>query len=427
MKLTRTAELFLFDTCTHKCAYCHLAETGKVLDNSQTRPFKDLDFIKKIADFFTSRTNEDENWLLTLTGGEPLLMPNLRQFVDKIGEAGNKVAFYSALLVGEHTDQYKYLMTDGVKYTDYIMASFHPEAEQIEEKFFEKLRSLKSVGHNIIFRIVGHPDRLERLDQLAEKCRALDIAFHPTTLFSPEYPNKYTEDQREILTKHFVSKNQYIQLNNGLKTENLKCHAGSKIISIDMRTGNITPCITVHKPILGNIYENDLKLYRDQIFCPEKGVPCICDIHFQQGIIPGADDREIFAKEKKGYIDPSVNSLSWSDYEANKLEYSEKQVTMGQTETAMFGALDQKFVKREYKKNKNHFESEYAIDNHKEFLTRQFSNDIVDKIEQQRNQILSKRARNEFLRRMIYGNSYDKPNLAQKYLKTLVTKIRNKS
>ena len=427
MTLTRTAELFLFDTCTHKCAYCHLAETGKVLDNSQTRPFKDTQFIQKIANFFTTRTSKDENWLLTLTGGEPLLMPNLRQFVDQIGEAGNKVAFYSALLVGEQTDQYKYLMTDGVKYTDYIMASFHPEAEDIEDKFFEKLKNLKAVGHNIIFRIVGHPDRLERLDTLAEKCRKLDISFHPTTLFSPEYPNKYTDDQKAILTKHFVSKNQYIQLNNGLKTQDLRCHAGSKIISIDMRTGNITPCITVHKPILGNIYENELNLYQDQIFCPEKGVPCICDIHFQQGIVPGADDREVFEREKQGFLDPNENLVSWHDFGAHNLEYSEKQVTMGQTETAMFGALDQKFVKNEYKKNKSHFESEYAVNNHNEFLKRQFSDEIVTNIERQKDKMLARKSRNDYLKKIIYGNPYDKPNLAQKYLKQLVTKLRNHS
>ena len=50
---------------------------------------------------------------------------------------------------------------------------------------------------------------------------------------------------------------------------------------------------------------------------------------------------------------------------------------MGQTETAMFGALSNELVKREYKKNKAHFETDYAENNHKEFLKRQLSKEQV--------------------------------------------------
>ncbi len=75
--MRRVAEIFLFDTCTHKCGYCHFAETGKVLDNSQLKPYTDPKLVDGIVDFFNKRTSETDNWLLALTGGEPLLMPNL--------------------------------------------------------------------------------------------------------------------------------------------------------------------------------------------------------------------------------------------------------------------------------------------------------------------------------------------------------------
>ena len=194
-------------------------------------------------------------------------MINLPLFADLIGSAGNKIGYYSALLVGEQTEQFQYLLGDGVKTTDYIMASFHPEAEKFEDKFFGKIELLKNAGHNVILRIVGHPDRIDRLDELSAICKDLDISFHPTTLFSPEYPDKYNDDQRQKLTKHFLTMGQHIQLNNGLDTKNLKCNAGKDIISIDMRTGNITPCITVHKPVIGNIYENK-QLSKDQFSVP---------------------------------------------------------------------------------------------------------------------------------------------------------------
>jgi len=97
----RIVEMFLFDTCTHKCAYCHFAESGKVLDGSQIKPYRDPAFIDKIVNFFNRRTTAADKWLVTLTGGEPLLMPNLGRLVDGLGARGNKVAYYSALLIGE--------------------------------------------------------------------------------------------------------------------------------------------------------------------------------------------------------------------------------------------------------------------------------------------------------------------------------------
>lgn len=369
---TNTAEIHLFDTCTHKCAYCHLAETGKVLDSSQTRPFRDPEFISNIANFFVSRSDQHNNWLLTLTGGEPLLMPNLRMFSDMVGAAGNKIGYYSALLIGESKDQFQYLLHDGVEYTDYIMASFHPEAEHFEAEFFAKVKKLKDAGHNIILRMVGHPDRIDRLDELSSICEDLDIAFHPTTMFSPEYPNKYTIEEKNKLSKHFVSLNQYIQLENGLDTHDLSCKAGKDIIAIDMRTGHITPCVTVQQPIMGNIYDNTLNLFESEIKCPEPGVPCVCDIHYQQSIIPGSDDSDIFEKEKQGFVDPTTTKLDWSGFEQLDYRYSQLPATIGQTETAMFGAIPTDEVQSAYRENRVFFEGNYSKDNHEQFLLRQF-------------------------------------------------------
>jgi molybdenum cofactor biosynthesis enzyme MoaA len=73
----RVAEIYLFDTCTHRCGYCWLAESGQVLDASQLKPFRDLEFVGRVAGFFNRRTSTSTKWLLQFTGGEPLLCPNL--------------------------------------------------------------------------------------------------------------------------------------------------------------------------------------------------------------------------------------------------------------------------------------------------------------------------------------------------------------
>ncbi len=263
-------------------------------------------------------------------------------------------------------------MEEGAECTDYLMTSFHAEAEEIEDQFFSRIERLKAVGHSVIFRFVGHPDRLDRLADLAARCRDLGVAFHPTPLFSPAYPRAYTDEQRRKLEAYAISLSQIIQLEGGIDTSTSRCTAGSDMISINMRTGQITPCITVASPRLGNIYDNTLTLMPGAIACPSRGVACLCDIHFQQSIVQGADDRHNFEAEKRGFVEPKNLDDLRDVMTSHPLSFSKEVPMIGQTETAGFVALDTCFVKAAYERNKAYFSSDYSKDNHIEFKRRQF-------------------------------------------------------
>jgi organic radical activating enzyme len=300
----RLAEVFMFSTCTHKCGYCWYAESGEVLDFAQLEPFRNPSFIDKVTSFFLSRTVPGNRWLLQLTGGEPLIAPNLDRLLVPLIEADNRVAFYTALLVGPNHPGFRFLLKHSHPQVDYIMASFHPEAEMDEPRYFEKIRMLKDAGHKVFLRFVGQPQRLDRLQELSDRCRDLDICFYPTTLISNNYPGAYTPEQKDILGRHFSSLSQHIQLEGGLAAKNLSCYGGSRIIAINLQTGNITPCITVNRPSLGNIFEDRLELQHEPIRCPEPGIDCKCDIHFQQNIVISAEDRSRFEKQLNGFVPP---------------------------------------------------------------------------------------------------------------------------
>jgi len=294
-------ELYLFDTCTHRCAYCWLAEQGLVLDAEQLKPFRDQAFIDRLSEFFNSRTSARRHWLVTLTGGEPLLMPNLRTFCRALFDHDNRVAFYTALLLDQSHAGFRFLLEHGAPQVDYVMASLHPEAEADEALFFRKVALLKDAGHKVFVRFVGHPARLHRLPSIRAQCEALDVAFYPTTLFSTRYPGAYTDAERHVLADEFSTMSQHVQLAGGVDTTTVRCRAGSKVIAINLKTGDITPCITVSRPLLGNILEDSLDLYSDAIGCPEAGITCNCDVHFQQNIVLGAEDGEPFESLKQGY------------------------------------------------------------------------------------------------------------------------------
>jgi hypothetical protein len=66
----RAAEVYLFETCTMKCGYCWLAESGRVADSSQLAPYRRPGHVEQIAAFFNSRTTAQDAWMLLLTGGD---------------------------------------------------------------------------------------------------------------------------------------------------------------------------------------------------------------------------------------------------------------------------------------------------------------------------------------------------------------------
>ncbi len=297
------AEVYMFDTCTHKCGYCWLAESGQVLDARQLDRFRDEGFVDKVAAFFNSRTSADRTWLVQFTGGEPLLAPNLDRLCGALIAAGNRVAFYTSLFIGRRHPSFRFLLDHPYPETDYVMASFHPEAEHDEEQHLEKFALLREAGHRVYLRYIGHPRRLDRLEHFERRCRELDLTFYPTTLLSNEYPTAYTDEERELLASFFVSDSQVIQLAGGIDTTTSRCWAGSRNIAVNLQTGLVTPCITVDRPIIGNLFDDSLQELPGPIRCPQAGISCVCDVHFQQDIVVGAEDSANFEGAAGGWVD----------------------------------------------------------------------------------------------------------------------------
>ena len=346
----RSAVASVFTTCPYKCGFCTIAETGAVLDALQLSLYKDPAFLGKITGFFNRRTTESEKWHLELTGGEPLLMPNLGCLCHALFAHGNKVSFFTALSIPASHDNFRVLLEASPGNIDYVMAAFHPEAEPEEDLFFEKIELLKRRGHHVLVRFVAHPKRFVLLPRLEQRCRDLDVTFFASNLLSKNYPHAYTESERRTLRGYFSSLTQIVLMDGGLDTTGLSCLAGSTHIAVDFLSGRITRCILVPEPSLGNVFEDRLELIEAPRLCPQQGIACNCDIHFEQDVVPGAEDAVYFQKQKQGFV-PAFSEDEIATHEARLksrgLAFSPRTTNTGQVQDDQQLVFPKSFVKQQ--------------------------------------------------------------------------------
>lgn len=297
----RYMELWLFDTCNFLCGYCSNAETGAVLDKKQLNFYREQENLDKLVSFFNTHSDENNKWLISFTGGEPFLAPNLDYLAKELTKAGHKVCFYTNLSVPLHNKNYSWLNQDSAKQVEYFMCSLHPEWLPRETEFFDRIAQLKEWGVNPIVRFVGHPRLLGMLGPLQKRCDDIGITFYPTTLFSKRYPQAYTDKEKELLQSFMKGYSSLIQLEGGLDVADMKCRAGSLVFASNISEGgDIRPCISANKPVIGNILRNELKEFDREVHCFKREKVCTCDIHFQQDIVVGTSDAEEFALIKNG-------------------------------------------------------------------------------------------------------------------------------
>ena len=293
-------ELWLFDTCNFRCGYCGLVENGAVKNTDQLKPYRDPEYILKIIDFFRKNRPGQRNWTLLLTGGEPMMMPNIGLFVGLLGESGDKLGIYTNGSV-----PFKDVVAeDQLKHVEYVEFSYHPDwhlGKFNTEKFFSNIMWVRERGVPCLVRYVGAPAVLHLLPVLAEKCESLGVGFLPTTLFDPKYPRAYTAEQRSTLASYMSTYGSLLQLEGGVSMHGRTCKAASRIFAARLHQGgDITPCISTDAPRLGNILTGELRIIEGDKRCFKADQLCSCDVHFQQNIVNGVHDSYLFQKVLAG-------------------------------------------------------------------------------------------------------------------------------
>ena len=300
------AEVMLFNTCNFNCAYCGFVTSGTVKNIEDLAPFRDKSYIDKVFDFFERHSTPERKWVLHLSGGEPLLMPNLNYFAERFIGAGHKLAYNTNLsLPIERTGWLEANPPEGISG---LIVSLHAEALERFDKLFEKVRLLRERGYPMVIRMVGHPEFFPRFEELHEKFREIDVSFSVNALYSPNYPRAYTDTERKTLVRYMKVNYEVIRMNGGLDATGLTCFAGSRMLCVALGVsggGDVYPCVNTAVPEnkMGNIFVDEFDLFGGAIECLRKDKVCSCAIHFTHGVVPAADDDDAHRRMLAGFTE----------------------------------------------------------------------------------------------------------------------------
>lgn len=304
----------LFNTCNYRCGYCGFATSGEVQNKNDLSPFRDKAYIDKVVNFFNTNSNDGNKWILHLSGGEPLLMPNLNYFCRSIIESGHKIALNTNLSVP--IDKNGWLENSPPESIDCIITSLHQQSLDNYETIYNRVRLLKEKEYPICVRMVAHPRFIDFFEKLDREFKKIDVSFSVNPFYSPNYPKAYSKNQKDHIIKYMRVNYEVLRLNGGLNMSGRKCHAGSNLICLALGQsgrGKVYPCASTSTEALclGNIFSG-VRLLNEPTTCLREDKVCSCAIHFIHGNIPTADDSEAHQKMVSGY-QPSIET-TWKNW-----------------------------------------------------------------------------------------------------------------
>jgi organic radical activating enzyme len=250
--------------CNFRCFYCANARS-----KYQILPTKKI----PIQQVLHTLNNLQKKIHLTLSGGEPFLVPNLTDVIIQLTQAGHFVSINTNLTSPQikkfiHTIP-KQIAPEKIIY---ILASFHfreLSKKKLIPDYFQTLKEIKQKGVIISVKEVAHPkliDSVKTIKHIFQE-QNVDMTFAPFNGFyqGKTYPKSYTNEELEIFQ---ISRSETLYHDSN----GLKCNAGSNVAVVHPN-GDVCPCFQVTDKKLGNIY-SIIQFNPEYLSCPVKQCKC---------------------------------------------------------------------------------------------------------------------------------------------------------
>lgn len=276
------ANVYMYSTCNYDCPYC----SGNQGLHENMGKIATREGMDKIVNFFNKRGQ----WHIDLNGGEPSIHPHFLSFCESLTQ-NHKLSIITNL----SKDVDAFCMTIKPDQVILMFCSLQPRGELEFKKLYNRVMLLKSKGFKVQVTYVASPERLPKVEKYFNLFKAENIEFIVSPLVgsyqSKVYPSDYSEIEKEIIKKNQLNVGLLHQLEfpEGRKSTGKRCAAGHSQILIDARTGDIYPCHQLRKVVIGNIYEDRLNLFPEEILCRAKTCQCWLDSKSQETFLEVAN------------------------------------------------------------------------------------------------------------------------------------------
>ena len=338
-----------YNDCNFTCRYCPIPEDLLRPKSAAFNRFYDLGYHDRILSFFQKLYDYSGAWIICLTGGEPLLMPNLEYLSSHLIQIGHKIRYNTNLSVAFERRP-EWLAANPPSGVDLFMVSIHDQTHI--DTIVSRVRNLKSRGYRVIVRVVCTPDKLDTLDELERRFRDCDVSFTPL----PEYefrsadaargamPRAYSAEQRHYLEKRIKGFGELSMLYGGIDVSDRRCYAGSRMLFMHSHAvehlAQISPCNLTSEHVMANVDEFigpnprgiESLLRPGPAACLRKNSRCDCPGLIENDIITGVPARFRYEQMCRGYV-PALGQSSADWIRENDIKFGEDAIAPNEPAT----------------------------------------------------------------------------------------------
>ncbi len=284
--------LDLHSICNQQCPYCVARDSW----DGTFGPLADEQGRAKVERFFT----EHGPFNVILTGGEPMITPQIEPFLQLLLDAGHFVSLQTNLRSGIEVFQ----RAVPPERTGWILTTLHSVAQAYSQEFAARVRKLCQTGYPLVAKLVLDQPTLDGLEELYDLLgnTGAGVLLSPLVLLEAgpdEMPvMQYSNTDWKRIAPRINLLSAWLFFAGGFKSRGKICHAGSRSFYGRLGNGLIAGCAHSFPPCVGDIMENVFTPDLEPVYC---GIErCCCDFNTYTGIVSGLDDRKGFEWLRQG-------------------------------------------------------------------------------------------------------------------------------
>jgi MoaA/NifB/PqqE/SkfB family radical SAM enzyme len=256
--------------CNYKCIYCSLGCGSDRQEMATVYPGTD-----KLIEIWHNVYERYGSCEIHFAGGEPFVYPDFMNMIEKISEF--HTLEFSTNFFWDPDDFIRRIRPERAR----IGVSFHPQFVDFDT-FFLKASKIKKAGFEIWGNYVAYPLHMQGMEGFKERFGELKMSMFILPFkgryCGKEYPESYTDEQREQLRRLGTETAAKITLDFALNKRNTGgigklCRMGQMYAKIKPG-GEILNCCADGSLKLGNIFDGSFSLLETPFYCEKDNCPC---------------------------------------------------------------------------------------------------------------------------------------------------------